>query len=548
MVLLRRPYCNSCEYPDFIETSCGHIATGDLSIISDKKLESLLSKGPGYREPSSVNLDNILSSITADINTFIRKWSEKEKLAVQVFSAWRCSVLKLVRDRLETMSNRYYFPGYQSVFSNPASATCLEYLQDSFVLVPVDKASKNIALICKRFYMTTLLEELDSNTDTYACAPGDYNCLSKTHGDYIRTLNLAPPCDKIPYTYWTPKFHKPTLSQRFIVSYADCSIKPLAQKLSLALRCVLKQIESFGKMLFSCTGVRHSWIINNSIPIVDYLKSINQRSSARNITTYDFSPLYTKLSHSDILECMNEVIDLAFKKSKSKFISVYNKSSAWCNNPRSRTFSFSAVSLKDGLNFIVSHAYFSVGSKCYVQTIGIPIGVDCAPPMANLTLFKFEYDYISGLIRRDYGRALRYNGIFRLMDDITCTNNDGIFDEDIASIYPASLELKKENVGNMVANVLDLNISCISSSGLFIYKLFDKRDSFKFPIVNYPDLSGNIAAICGYGVVKSELKRYAKLSSNFSDFIARKCVLFDKLVVKGYTREKLDKIYHDIGL
>ena len=222
---------------------------------------------------------------------------------------------------------------------------------------------------------------------------------------------------------------------------------------------------------------------------------------------------------------------------------MYDKSSSWSNKPRATTFSFDADSLKDSLKFIVSHSYFSVGSKCYIQNIGIPIGVDCAPPMANLTLFRFEYEYIAALIKRNYGRAIRYNGTFRLMDDITCINSDGCFHQDISCIYPVSLELKKENEGDILANVLDLTISCNTSSGIFSYKLFDKRDKFKFPIVNYPDLSGNIAAVCGYGVVKSELKRYSKLSSNYLDYIQRKTVLFDKLCSKGYNRLKLDRIF-----
>ena len=51
-----------------------------------------------------------------------------------------------------------------------------------------------------------------------------------------------------------PKFHKPTLSQCFIVSYADWFIKHLARKFSLALDLDLKQMESFGSRLHIVTG------------------------------------------------------------------------------------------------------------------------------------------------------------------------------------------------------------------------------------------------------------------------------------------------------
>jgi hypothetical protein len=505
-----------------------------------------MSKGPGYREPQSINTDKLFRSIDSDVKDFIKKWSIKEKLAPQLFNEWYVNVIHLVRTRINDMTDRYRLPKYQSVFDIPEAAECLEEVKKNFVLVPVDKAAKNIAVICKQFYMKVLLEEMESNSTTYIRRPEDCSTLSLVHQDFLRSLNLIPPCDKLPYTYWTPKFHKPTLSQRFIVSYADCSIKPLANKLSLAFRIILKQIESFGKMLHRVTGIKHCWIINNSLAIVQYLDTVNERCSGRNITTYDFATLYTKLAHEDILESMNIVIDLAFKKSKFKFISVYDASSSWSNKPRPGTFKFDAASLKDSLKFILEHSYFSVGSVVFQQRIGIPIGVDCAPAIANLTLFRYEYEYMAKLLRSNYRRALRFNGTFRLMDDISSVNSDGVFQEDIPLIYPVSLELKKENDGDASANILDLTVELNERLRTFSYKLYDKRDKFKFDIVNYPDLGGNIAKVCGLGVVKSELKRYSKLSSKFSDYYNRKKLLFEKVLNKGYLLHKIDQIYNSI--
>ena len=119
-----------------------------------------------------------------------------------------------------------------------------------------------------------------------------------------------------------------------------------------------------------------------------------------------------------------------------------------------------------------------MGSLCFKQIIGIPIGVDCAPSVANLTLFKYEYDYISKLVKSDYRRALKFNGCFRLMDDISSINGDNVFHNDKSSIYPVSLDLRKENEGEVVANILDLSIKL--TDNLFSYKLYDKRDNFKF--------------------------------------------------------------------
>ena len=68
-----------------------------------------------------------------------------------------------------------------------------------------------------------------------------------------------------------------------------------------------------------------------------------------------------------------------------------------------------------------------------------------------------------------------------------------------------------------------------------------KRDNFKFRIVNYPDLSGNISHKCAYGVFVSELLRYSKVCSNERDFEARHMILFDKLVKQNYDTGQLKK-------
>ena len=133
------------------------------------------------------------------------------------------------------------------------------------------------------------------------------------------------------------------------------------------------------------------------------------------------------------------------------------------------------------------------------------------------------------------------------MDDISSINSDGAFEESIPSIYPAALALKKENEGHIMADILDLTVELNVDSHNFGYKLYDKRDKFKFTIVNYPDLCGNISSNCCYGVVKSELKRFAKLSSKFSEFVKRKNILFRKLMDKGYLERKLDSIFHSIS-
>ena len=64
-------------------------------------------------------------------------------------------------------------------------------------------------------------------------------------------------------------------------------------------------------------------------------------------------------------------------------------------------------------------------------------------------------------------------------------------------------------------------------------KLYDKRDAFGFHIVNFPFMSSNIPSAPAYGVYASQLIRYARCCSNYSDFLLRHRTLVTKLLSQG---------------
>ena len=52
-------------------------------------------------------------------------------------------------------------------------------------------------------------------------------------------------------------------------------------------------------------------------------------------------------------------------------------------------------------------------------------------------------------------------------------------------------------------------------------RLYDKRDDFNVPTVNFPFLRSNIPSDPAYGIYVSQLIRYAKASSKYQDFVDR---------------------------
>ena len=67
-------------------------------------------------------------------------------------------------------------------------------------------------------------------------------------------------------------------------------------------------------------------------------------------------------------------------------------------------------------------------------------------------------------------------------------------------------------------------------------KIYDKRDDFNFKIINFPNMCSNIPASPAYGVYISQLIRYARASSNYSDFLKRHLHRRNSLLGQGYKK------------
>jgi hypothetical protein len=99
------------------------------------------------------------------------------------------------------------------------------------------------------------------------------------------------------------------------------------------------------------------------------------------------------------------------------------------------------------------------------------------------------------------------------------------------------LEVKETTDTASSASFLDLYLE-FDDSGKLSTKIYDKRD-FNFKIINFPNMCINIPASPAYGVYISQLIRYARARSNYSDFLKRHLHLRNRLLDQGYKKIRL---------
>ena len=526
-----------CHNSQFVDEHHGHIVTGDLRIISNPKLRQLISKGPNYREPKTINWKKCREVIADGISTCSDNMISSHKhLSSENMTAWISTVMEKVDAKIALLKRKLNPQKTNPILKQPDVITYLEELHQKFVLVPIDKAANNVAIICKKHYVDVILKEVGfsaSVTETYKPASKSKDEIIDDGITYSKKLGLESN-DKnteLPVMYWTPKMHKNPSGCRFIIASKTCSTKPISKSVSSAFKLIYKQVETYHANAKFFANYNKFWVLQNSDPVISILKRINCKKRAKSIATYDFSTLYTKLPHDKLITQLFKVIDLVYKGGDKTYIRVTENGSAfWAKKKSHNGVSFSKAGLKAAVSFLVENCYFTVGNLVFQQAIGIPMGIDPAPFWANLFLYTYEEQYITNTIPSDPAKARHFHSTKRFIDDLIAINDGGEFGKVFKDIYPEELDLKIEHSGEH-ADFLQLDITI--TNDIFVYKLYDKRDAFPFHIVRMPHKCSNIPQSIFYSALVGEFLRIARSTLRHADFVPKARELIARMRKQG---------------
>ena len=271
----------------------------------------------------------------------------------------------------------------------------IDNIHKDFIVVPIDKAAGNIALVCKRFYASVITRELGLNnnlsTDTYKNA-GGLSANDLIDGN-MRDLkikfgidNISIENHRLPNIYWIPKRHKNLIKARFIIASSKSSIKPLVRTITSIFRLFFRQVQTYNDKCRFFTGVNTFWVVQNNKLVIDAMNGFNKRKKATSVLTFDFSILYTKLAHNKLLMVLNSLIDSCFD-GECEYITVNNYGARWVKNIKDNVICLNKQQVKDAVAYLLLNCYFTVGPKIFCQIVGISMGSDPASFFANIFLY-----------------------------------------------------------------------------------------------------------------------------------------------------------------
>ena len=189
--------CCDCSNSSYCYEPAGHVMTGDLTIIWDAKLRSLVRKGPSYREQNYIDW-NINERLCREaVAKYKHRWSTREGVDVSAFNEWECKLNECIRRKIASLRKKCINKRTKHVLKSRKHLESLKSLHEKYVLVPADKAANNVIVVCKKYYLEVVMREITATT-TYEPVVRDKTEVISEHLRYMTAHTL--PVYFIPYT------------------------------------------------------------------------------------------------------------------------------------------------------------------------------------------------------------------------------------------------------------------------------------------------------------------------------------------------------------
>ena len=266
----------------------------------------------------------------------------------------------------------------------------------------------------------------------------------------------------LPYLYWTLKLHKSQYKYWFISGSSKCTAKDLSCLLTKVLSTIKDGLVRYCNTKTSHNGVNNMWILKNSTSLLSSLDQLDIRT-ATSVQTIDFSVLYTSIPHNLLKSRISNIVHTAFRKKGGSVTYTH------INVTREKGYftydmngggddMYTADNICKMIEFLIDNIFEEFGGRLFCHVTGNPMGINCAPLLADLFLYSHENEFLDNMIRSGYMRLARsINLCCRYIDDLIVFSNKKLSDY-LKEIYLSQLTVEKANKSDHLADARKDNV------------------------------------------------------------------------------------------
>ena len=175
------------------------------------------------------------------------------------------------------------------------------------------------------------------------------------------------------------------------------------------------------------------WILKNSTSLLSSLDQLDVRT-ATSVQTFDFSTLYISIPHDLLKSRISNLVHNTFRKKDGSVrythIKVTRAQGYFTHDINGGGDNmYTADNICKMIEFLIDNIFVQFGGRLLRQVIGIPIGTNCAPLLADLFLYSYENEFLDNMIKSGHRRLARsFNLCYRYIDDLIIFNNKTFLD------------------------------------------------------------------------------------------------------------------------
>ena len=214
--------------------------------------------------------------------------------------------------------------------------------------------------------MEVLKGELNS-TSTYVPAQLTKDQLLVHHINTLTKINVKIDKCELPTFYCLPKLHKRPYKSRFISNSSHCSTTILSKHITSALTAVEDHVMKYSETAFSNSNVNYFWSIKNSSEVIEKLRLRNFQGSQ--VSSFDFSTLYTSLPHDLIKAKVLSLVNCCFNRESKSYLCTSLKAGFFSNKKYDSYRCWSCAELCEAFTFPMENIYMQFDGMVYQQIV-----------------------------------------------------------------------------------------------------------------------------------------------------------------------------------
>ena len=495
----------------------------------------LLGKGLGFiptpPKPKRYSLLQAINQLTRTmrIKYFMHDKSSKPYHKFRLPSTWKprvtpCTALEDYLFNTKALLAKIPIHPAESNISNLERSAIRSLRSDKTIVIKKFDKGRGVAIINKSDYKKEALRQLsgpqyqqltsDITMETTAMVKtlvSNHFHKEEISEDIFDYLNPSNHDIRTPLFYMLPKVHKQppegsVFIGRPIISGCGGPTQQISEFLDFFLLPLVQRQPTYVKDT------------NHILDLIDNLKLPNNIL----LVTLDVVGMYTNIPQNEAIKACTD----AYKASNGALYSL----------PK-----ISTESLQQILELIIKRNCFKFDTSYYLQTVGVAMGSESSPEIADITFHHFENEIIP--LSKRIIRWLRYR------DDILLFFDGSEFElktfvDHINTLHP-TLKFTYESSYSEV-NYLDINIF---KGDRFAETNFLDTRTYSKPSETFQYLSRNSThpESCFKGFIKGETLRHLRLCNNRQDFYEKVNSFKENLIRRNYSDNYVSNIVSEIN-